>query len=92
MGFLRLPYLEKNFSFLIGFVAGSALVFLMLILINTWNKKTEKNSHARRQSSIWTGLGILIFAASLFCLFVFNKRNKSLKNQLSSQHQEIQKQ
>ena len=38
LGFLRLPYIEKNFSFLLGFIAALVLVSLLLVLLNVWNQ------------------------------------------------------
>ena len=38
LGFLRLPYIEKNFSFLLGFIAALVFVSLLLLLLATWNR------------------------------------------------------
>src|ERR1043165_4629337 len=38
LGFLRFPYVEKNSSFLVGFISCLALIALGLIFIFIWNK------------------------------------------------------
>jgi uncharacterized protein YjbI with pentapeptide repeats len=38
LGFLRLPYIEKNYSFLLGFIAALVLVALLLLLLSVWNR------------------------------------------------------
>ena len=38
LGFLRLPYLEKNYSFLLGFIAALVLVALLLLLLSVGNR------------------------------------------------------
>ncbi len=38
LGFLRLPYIEKNYSFLLGFIAALVLVALLFLLLSVWNR------------------------------------------------------
>ncbi|MFN0176998.1 MAG: pentapeptide repeat-containing protein [Saprospiraceae bacterium] len=38
LGFLRLPYIEKNFSFLLGFIAALALVSFVLLVVISRNR------------------------------------------------------
>ncbi len=38
LGFLRFPYLEKNNSFLLGFLEALAVVSLVFVLLNVWNR------------------------------------------------------
>jgi uncharacterized protein YjbI with pentapeptide repeats len=40
LGFLRLPYLEQNTSFLLGFITSLACVALVCILLFVWNKSS----------------------------------------------------
>lgn len=40
LGFLRLPHLEKNFSFWVGFIACLAVISLGIVLLFVWNKNS----------------------------------------------------
>ena len=38
VGFLRLPYVEENQSFWVGFISCFTLIVLFVVLLNVWNK------------------------------------------------------
>lgn len=95
LGFLRLPYIEKNFSFLLGFMAALAFVSLLLILLTAWNrkflsglmgKKTASGDpkNARRHRVIWVILvSVLVLGGVLSGLTVY-RRNESFKLQIEN--------
>jgi uncharacterized protein YjbI with pentapeptide repeats len=64
LGFLRLPYIEKNYSFLLGFIAALVLVALLLLLLSVWNRDflpaliggqtaTTGSNSTRNYSFVW---------------------------------------
>ncbi len=76
MGFLRLPYLEKNYSFLFGSIAALALVSLVLLLLRSWNRnllldfigkknRLEDAKNRRTHTYIWLVLMAVLIAAAL---------------------------
>lgn len=90
LGFLRLPYLEKSFSFLLGFIAGIGVVFLGFIILSIWNKNSKINSSKNSTKSHSTKR---IFITSLILLggvvgsfFIYQKIQFS-KNQIQNQIQ-----
>jgi len=101
-GFLRLPFVDKNFSFLLGFISGLALVFLILILIMVWKKniallnflsqKSDATSPIKNYNFVWTALAGLILTGSLLSLFFIYKQNEFSKNQIQVQNQRINQQ
>jgi len=100
LGFLRLPYLEKNCSFLLGFITGLAFVSLALILL-AWNrgflpgligKKRVAGDlpSTRTHTFIWIILvGVLVLGGVLGGFTVYH-RNESFKLQIQSQDKKIQ--
>ncbi len=77
LGFLRLPYIEKNYSFLLGFIAALVLVALLLLLLSVWNrdflpaligKKTATigSKSTRTYSFVWImPVGIIVLGGVL---------------------------
>jgi uncharacterized protein YjbI with pentapeptide repeats len=96
LGFLRLPYIEKNYSFLLGFIAALVFVSLLLLLLAARNKdflhgligkKTAiSTSHRTRTHTIvWT---ILVGIVVLGGVVVYNS-NQSLHLQIQAQKKKI---
>ena len=98
LGFLRLPYLEKNFSFLLGFVAALACVSLVLLLLNVWNsrligKKTVDgpSNNTSLYTYLWTILAGVLLLGGIVSGFAIYRRIESLKLQIQKQDKDLQK-
>ncbi|MBK6995124.1 MAG: pentapeptide repeat-containing protein [Lewinellaceae bacterium] len=101
LGFLRLPYIEKNYSFLLGFIAALALVSLVLLLWSAWNKnflptQIDKKSFAGDFKDAATQrhirvmlLGILVLGGIVGGLVVF-RQIESFKLQIQNQNKKLQ--
>jgi len=83
LGFLRLPYLEKNFSFFLGFIACLSLICLGYFFFLIWKK--EENSLHKNNTSKYSYLSFLVFSFILIggwtSSFLFLKQNKFAKIQ-----------
>jgi len=98
MGFLRLPYIEKNFSFLLGFIAALACASLVLLLMHLWNsiflpgligKKTITGySNSAR---IWIILAGVLLLGGIVSGFAIYRRMESLKLQIQKQDKDLQR-
>lgn len=100
LGFLRLPYVEKNFSFLLGFIAALAFVSLVLLLLTAWNRNfllgwmgkkivTGGSAITRTHTFIWIILaGVLILGGVIGGLTVY-RRNESFNLQIQNQDKKI---
>jgi len=101
LGFLRLPYLEKNYSFLLGFIAALALASLVLMLLAAWNrnllsgligKKTvagdSQSTRAHTFISIML-LGFLVLGGVVGGLTIY-RQNESFKLQIQNQDKKLQ--
>ncbi len=101
LGFLRLPYIERNDLFLLGFIAAMALVSLVLLLFTAWNrqfllglmgKKTVAvdSKSTRTHTFIWIMLlGVFVLGSVLIGLSVY-RQNESSKRQIQNQQKKIQ--
>ncbi|MDO8367554.1 MAG: pentapeptide repeat-containing protein [Saprospiraceae bacterium] len=102
LGFLRLPYLEKNDSFLLGFIAALAIVSLTLILVTAWKRGflpgllgkktvTEDAQKTRTHTVIWSILvGILVLGGVMGGLGVY-RQIESSRLQIQNQEKKLQK-
>lgn len=100
LGFLRLPYLEKNNSFLLGFTAALAIVSLLLILLTARNSnflsglignKTAKedSKSTRAYSFLWIMLlGVLVLGGIVSSLTVY-RQNAAFKLQIQNQDKKL---
>ncbi len=89
LGFLRLPYLEKNHSFSLGFIACLSIVLLGFLLKYIWEKNTLRSNLSNEISSTqntfkkYTFLSILtlsfILIGGLTSSFLFFQQNKFSK-------------
>ncbi len=105
LGFLRLPYVEKNASFLLGFIAGLAAFSLVLLFLFVWKKNSllvrwlgEKPmaADAVNPTKTYTMIGVLvalfIVLGGLVSSFLLFKQNAFSKNQAQQQRQVIAEQ
>lgn len=101
LGFLRLPYIEKDFSFLLGFITALAFVSLVLILLTAWNRKfllgligpktvTGDSKGTRAHTFIWIILvGILVLGGVLGGLTLY-RQQESFKLQIQNRDKKMQ--
>lgn len=102
LGFLRLPFLEKNFSFLLGFIACLALVLLGLLIGSVWEKNNflpylfSKNSDTPNTFTKNTFLAIftlsLIVVGGFASSFLFFQQTKFSKIHAEQQHKKLAEQ
>lgn len=100
LGFLRLPYIEKNFSFLLGFMAALVFVSLALLLLAAWNrgfllglmgkkKITGDSKSIRVHNFIWIMLvGVLVLGGVVGGLTVY-RQNESFHLQIQNQDKKV---
>jgi uncharacterized protein YjbI with pentapeptide repeats len=101
-GFLRFPYIEKNASFLLGFIASLVFVSFLLMILPVRNRRslqgliTNKGVTVDAQSTpkpilIWMVLtGVVVIGSIVSGLIVYHQ-NKSFKLQIQNHDSEMQK-
>lgn len=92
LGFLRLPFLEKNNSFSLGFIACLSVVLLGLLIMYVWKKNTlfsnliRKNdapgNTSKSYSLLWFFVSIFIVTGGLASSFLFFRQIEFSKNQI----------
>src|SRR6266446_7653368 len=105
LGFLRFPYIEKNSSFLLGFIACLAFVSLTLILLFIWKKNSllvrmisktpttqNSNNPSRTYAVIWILVSAFIVFGGLISSFMIYKQNELLKGKTQDQNKRIREQ
>ena len=105
LGFLHLPYLEKNYSFFVGFIsclAFVAIIHITLFLLKKnlqliiWMKKNsaEQNSNSalRKYILTWSVVAVLILAGGLLVSFLIYKENKTIESTTQKQNKKIREQ
>lgn len=105
LGFLRLPFITKNYSFLIGFGACLALMAFLLALLFVWNKnsllvrmigKNPSSSSskpvANTYASIWILVSLFIVLGGAVSSFMIYQQNELFKAQTQNQNQRITEQ
>jgi uncharacterized protein YjbI with pentapeptide repeats len=101
-GFLRLPYIEKNTSFLLGFIASLIFTTLLFMLLTVWNKRflhgllSNKEGERDAQNTpktilIWMVLTGVVVLGSIVSSLIIYRENKSFKLQIQNHDSEIQK-
>ena len=103
-GYLRLPDLASDSSFLLGFIASLSFFFLSYLLLQVWNKnaglikggsgETADGANAGTKTSrlIWALIALFIVLGGLVSSFVFFKQNADLKGQVQEQELQIRQQ
>lgn len=100
LGFLRFPYIEKNFSFLLGFMAALAFVSLALILLTAWNKAflpglvgkktiTQNSKNTRTHTFIWIILGGVLVLGGVTSGFAIFRQIESFRHQIQNQDKQL---
>jgi len=105
LGFLRFPYIEKNLSFLLGFLASLAFVSFVLILLFVWKKNSllvrwiskdpavQNSNNARRTYAvIWILVSVFIVFGGLISSFLIYRQNQLFEIQTQRQDKRIQEQ
>lgn len=98
LGFLRLPYIEKNFSFLLGFTTALVFVSLILMVLFVWNKpfldgligkksETEGDSQSPRA---YIFIRIMLMGALVLGGVMVYRWNESFKLKIQNQDKKIQ--
>lgn len=105
LGFLRFPYVEKNSSFLLGFIACFAFVSLTLILLFIWKKNSllvrlisktpatqNSNNITRSYTVIWILVSAFIVFGGLISSVLIYKQNKLFETKTQDQNKRIREQ
>jgi uncharacterized protein YjbI with pentapeptide repeats len=101
-GFLRLPYIEKNASFLLGFIASLIFVSLLLMILTVWNSRLLHGLFANKEGVenvkstpmpilIWMVLSGIVVLGSIVSSLTIYRQNKSFKLQIQNHDSEMQK-
>jgi len=105
IGFLRLPYIEKNHSFWVGFLGCIGFVSLIIALLLVWNKysllirivgknKSEDDSRSAKKTYRFIGALtlLLIITGWVFSSIVFYNQNEQFEAKSKRQNQIIEEQ
>ncbi len=101
LGFLRLPYIEKDFSFLLGCIAALAFASLVLLLLAAWNRNYlpelmgKKNAagdprSARALAFIWKILIGILLVGSVAGGWALYRQRESFQRQIEIRDKRIQ--
>ncbi len=101
-GFLRLPYIEKNTSFLLGFIASLIFISLLLMILTVWNIRFLHTLFANKEVRvdangtpktilIWMVLTGVVVLGSIGSSLIIYRQNKSFKLQIQNHDSEMQK-
>jgi uncharacterized protein YjbI with pentapeptide repeats len=96
LGFLRLPFIEKNCSFLLGFIAAMVCATLFLFLLAAWNKQflygligkkrtTGDYQSTRNHTFVW----IILFVFLVLGGILVFRHNTSLVLQIQDHQEKI---
>ena len=102
LGFLRLPYIEKNTSFLLGFIASLIFISLLFMLLTVWNRRflhgllsnkevTRDTQSTPKTILIWMVLTGVVVLGSIVSSLIIYRQNKSFKLQIQNHDSEMQK-
>ena len=105
LGFLRLPYVDQNFSFALGFITCLAVVALAFIFLSIWKKNTRLHQLLAKDSKhqnisgetstfsfVWFIVTALIVVGGLASSVLIYQQNKFSKTQIQNQNQRIAQQ
>ena len=101
-GFLRLPYIEKNTSFLLGFITSLIFISLLLMILTVWNTRFLHGLLANKEGAgdaksthipilIWMVLTGVVVLGSIVSSLIIYRQNKSFKLQIQNHDNEMQK-
>jgi uncharacterized protein YjbI with pentapeptide repeats len=100
-GFLRLPYIEKNTSFLLGFIASLIFISLLLMILTVWNNRFLHRLFANKEGAggvkstpkptlIWMTLAGVVVLGSIVSSLIFYRQNESFKLQIQNHDKKMQ--
>ncbi|MFN0275276.1 MAG: pentapeptide repeat-containing protein [Chitinophagales bacterium] len=90
LGFLRFPYVERNSSFLLGFILSFTIILLLLYTVSLFKRSRVNNVNTVQGKNNFMPLLIFIIAAAGVILSVLLfKQNTSLKTQLTGQENKV---
>lgn len=92
LGFLRLPFLENNFSFLLGFIACLSIVSIGLLVQYIWRKKPSTPSTLQKNTFRSILTLSLILLGGFVSSFLFFQQNKFSKIQANQQNKKLSEQ
>ncbi|MCH2022618.1 MAG: pentapeptide repeat-containing protein [Saprospiraceae bacterium] len=105
LGFLRLPYLEKDYSFLLGFGLCLALVLFLLTLLFVWNKnaflvrligkkeaKGETKGLVSIHTTIWLMVTVFIVVGGMISSVLIYRQNQIFDTHTKYQKDKIHEQ
>jgi uncharacterized protein YjbI with pentapeptide repeats len=101
-GFLRLPYIEKNTSFLLGFIASLIFISLLLMISTVRNIRFLHGLLPNKEGAedvkstptpilIWMVLSGVVVLGSIVSSLTIYRQNKSFKLQVQNHDSEMQK-
>jgi uncharacterized protein YjbI with pentapeptide repeats len=101
-GFLRLPYIEKDTSFLLGFITSLIFISLLLMILSVWNIRFLHGLLANKEGAgdakstpmpilIWMVLSGVVVLGSIVSSLIIYRQNKSFKLQIQNHDSEMQK-
>ncbi len=99
LGYIRVPYVEQNYSFWVGFVGGLGFIAFIAALIFVGNKKIVpvslvgkgSDSKRRKYSFVWV-LTVLVFMSVTGFGIVVYQQNRSFKALIQNQQTRIRQQ
>ncbi len=105
LGFLRLPFLEQNYSFLIGFVACLSVVLCIVLLLFLWNKNILINSLIgkganlsdtvtinKTYTTIWVLITVFILLGGTISSILIYRQNELFDSRTQNLNQKISEQ
>jgi uncharacterized protein YjbI with pentapeptide repeats len=96
MGYIRLPYIEKDHSFWIGLLGSLGFISLAILLYSMFKssagiKNPSRLFSTRRSSVIRTFSVLAVFCVLVWSVFIFYQ-NKVYKRQIETQNETLKKQ
>ncbi len=105
LGFLRLPHLEKNTSFLMGFLSCLAVILIGVLLLLAWNNNIrllrwmegrdaakDRLSPRNTYTLIWLLFAIFIVLGGAVSSLLIYQQNRFYKDQIRQQNEKIDQQ
>ena len=102
VGFLRLPYIERNDSFWVGLAGGVSAVLLVVAVLFVWNRNSllirligrgptagHAGNATRVHSLIWVFVSVFIVVGGLASSFMIYQQNRLLETQSHAQNKRV---
>lgn len=104
-GILRLPTVDGNDAFWIGFIACLGVVLFLIALLIAWNKNAflakvigrsasgdNPDRAVRAYAIVWVLVAAFIVLGGLLSVYMINRQNKLLETQTQNQNKRIEEQ